>query len=87
MHLEVTVADEGVGPSAGAQLALADDLPRPLGQHGEDVERARANLDRHAMLEQQLPAGFQNEGTETEAALDRSHQRCRIGRQRWCGHR
>src|ERR1700738_2812034 len=46
LHRQVAVLDDGPRPDGGDDLVLRDDLPHPLDQHAENVERARPDRDR-----------------------------------------
>src|ERR1700730_8400482 len=46
LHRQVAVLDDGPRPDGGDDLVLRDDLPRPLDQHAQNVERARPDRDR-----------------------------------------
>jgi hypothetical protein len=44
---EVAVLDHHSRPDGGDDLALRDETARPLDQHTEQIERPRADRDRH----------------------------------------
>jgi hypothetical protein len=71
MDAEIAFLDEGVGPDAGDQLVLADQLTGALDQDGEDVERAATESQRLFAFEQELLRRKQAEGTERDRVIKR----------------
>jgi len=47
LHVQIVVLDHGRRPDRGDNLVARDHIPRPLDQHPEDIECARAGRDRH----------------------------------------
>ncbi|WP_366664359.1 hypothetical protein [Mesorhizobium sp.] len=64
MKPQTAFFDGSVGPDKGQQILLADDLIGTRGQGCQDIERARAETDRHALPQQKPFARRQRKGTK-----------------------
>ena len=74
LDLEIALLDNGVGPDAGCQFVLADQLAWALDQCAQDFQGTTAEPNGRLTLQQQLSCGQKAERTER---LIRGHHRLR----------
>jgi hypothetical protein len=66
LDLEITLRHTGVGPNAGDQFVLADQLARMFNERMQKLEAARTQIDRLLVLKQKLSFWNQSKRTEFE---------------------